>query len=147
MLDGLLAVVHGEVETEFINTAHTNVLLLRQLFQQAEKWHLKLNADVSELENRYIVNLTVLSLIQFSLWLGCRIFLTVCFRELLEKIAEFEEMEFAGARKKDLGFSGRLEPMNESGGSALLNMVTLISFPDHRSFHLSIEIKDDVGYL
>ncbi|ELT99246.1 hypothetical protein CAPTEDRAFT_2656 [Capitella teleta] len=93
MLDGLLAVVHGEVETEFINTAHTNILLLRQLFQQAEKWHLKLNADVSELENR----------------------------ELLEKIAEFEEMEFSGARKSD-GFSGRLEPMNESGGAALLNI-------------------------
>ena len=52
MLDGLEAVVRGEVESELINTAHTNVLLLRQLFMQAEKWHLKLQADISELENR-----------------------------------------------------------------------------------------------
>ena len=54
MLDGLLSVVRGEVESELINTAHTNVLLLRQVFQQAEKWHLKLQADISELENRCV---------------------------------------------------------------------------------------------
>ena len=54
MLDGLLVVVVGEMETELINTAHTNILLLRQLFQQAEKWHLKLAADISELENRWV---------------------------------------------------------------------------------------------
>lgn len=52
MLDGLCAVVRGEVESELINAAHTNVLLLRQVFSQAEKWHLKLQADISELENR-----------------------------------------------------------------------------------------------
>ena len=52
MLDGLCAVVRGEVESELINAAHTNVLLLRQVFSQAEKWHLKLEADISELENR-----------------------------------------------------------------------------------------------
>ena len=52
LLDDLLEVVHGDVESELINTAHTNVLLLRQLFQQAEQWHLKLQADISELENR-----------------------------------------------------------------------------------------------
>ena len=51
MLDGLQAVVRGEVETELINTAHTNVLLLRQLFSQAEKFYLRLQADISELEN------------------------------------------------------------------------------------------------
>ena len=54
MLDGLLSVVRGEVESELINTAHTNVLLLRQVFIQAEKWHLKLQADISELENRFV---------------------------------------------------------------------------------------------
>jgi len=52
MLDGLLEVLRGEVETELVNTGHTNVLLLVQMFQQAEKWHLKLQADISELENR-----------------------------------------------------------------------------------------------
>lgn len=52
MLDGLLAVVRSEVESELINTAHTNVLMTRQMCLQAEKWHLKLSADISELENR-----------------------------------------------------------------------------------------------
>ena len=55
MLDGLLSVVRSEVESELINTSHTNILLLRQLFQQAEKWHLKLQADISELENRLTI--------------------------------------------------------------------------------------------
>eukprot|EP00064_Thunnus_orientalis_P007153 superscaffoldBa00000780_g7172 len=66
MLDGLQAVVRGEVETELINTAHTNVLLLRQLFSQAEKFYLRLQTDISELENR----------------------------ELLEQVAEFEKTDF-----------------------------------------------------
>lgn len=52
MMDGLQTVVHSEVESELINTTYTNVLLLRQLFSQAEKWYLKLQTDVSELENR-----------------------------------------------------------------------------------------------
>ncbi|KAK2167363.1 hypothetical protein NP493_1278g00031 [Ridgeia piscesae] len=95
MLDGLLAVVNGEVETELINTAHTNILLLRQLFQQAEKWHLKLQADISELENR----------------------------ELLEKIKDFEEREFSGT-KREADFNPmplmKLEPLNEGGGAGLL---------------------------
>lgn len=96
MLDGLLAVVRSEVDEELLNTAHTNVLLLRQLFQQSEKWHLKLQADISELENR----------------------------ELLEKIKDFEEAEFSGAsRDVDMSImqSSKLEPLNESGTSALLS--------------------------
>lgn len=52
MLDGLQTIVHSEVESELINTTYTNVLLLRQLFSQAEKWYLKLQTDISELENR-----------------------------------------------------------------------------------------------
>lgn len=55
MLDGLQVVVRGEVEMELINTAHTNVLLLRQLFSQAEKYYLRLQSDISELENRWAV--------------------------------------------------------------------------------------------
>ena len=97
MLDGLLTVVRSDVDEELLNTSHTNVLLLRQLFQQAEKWHLKLQADISELENR----------------------------ELLEKIKDFEEAEFSGAgRDTDLSAlaSSKLQPLNESGQSALLSM-------------------------
>ncbi|NXW43397.1 LZTL1 protein, partial [Nyctiprogne leucopyga] len=94
MLDGLRTVVHSEVESELINTTYTNVLLLRQLFSQAEKWYLKLQTDVSELENR----------------------------ELLEQVAEFEKSEFTPSNKKpsaDL-IKPKLAPLNE-GGSELLN--------------------------
>lgn len=98
MLDGLLAVVRGEVESELINTSHTNILCMRQMFQQAEKWHLKLAADISELENK----------------------------ELLESIAEFEEMNFRGT-KRDTDLNSvlknvKLVPLNETGGTALLHM-------------------------
>ena len=55
MLDGLQVVVRGEVDTELLNTAHTNVLLLRQLFSQAEKFYLRLQSDISELENRSVI--------------------------------------------------------------------------------------------
>uniref|UniRef100_A0A8C5Q398 Leucine zipper transcription factor-like protein 1 n=1 Tax=Leptobrachium leishanense TaxID=445787 RepID=A0A8C5Q398_9ANUR len=72
MLQGLQAVVHSEMELELINHAHTNVLLLRQLFTQAEKWYLKLQTDISELENR----------------------------ELLEQVAEFEKAEFTSNKKE-----------------------------------------------
>ncbi|XP_033624414.1 leucine zipper transcription factor-like protein 1 [Asterias rubens] len=93
MLDGLEAVVRGEVESELINTAHTNVLLLRQLFQQAEKWHLKLMADISELENR----------------------------ELIEMIADFEESQFSGksVTSKPTFEMKRLDPMAGEGEQLL----------------------------
>ncbi|XP_064202259.1 leucine zipper transcription factor-like protein 1 isoform X2 [Anguilla rostrata] len=95
MLEGLRAVVRGEVETELINAAHTNVLLLRQLFSQAEKFYLKLQTDVSELENR----------------------------DLLEQVAEFEKAEFKSTNKKTAQESSKpkLAPLNEGGVSELLN--------------------------
>ncbi|XP_062336127.1 leucine zipper transcription factor-like protein 1 isoform X2 [Osmerus eperlanus] len=94
MLDGLQAVVRGEVETELINTAHTNVLLLRQLFSQAEKFYLRLQADISELENR----------------------------ELLEQVAEFEKTDFKSTNKVNQEISKpKLAPLNEGGVSELLN--------------------------
>uniref|UniRef100_A0A3Q3VVY2 Leucine zipper transcription factor-like protein 1 n=1 Tax=Mola mola TaxID=94237 RepID=A0A3Q3VVY2_MOLML len=94
MLDGLQAVVRGEVEMELINTAHTNVLLLRQLFSQAEKFYLRLQSDISELENR----------------------------ELLEQVAEFEKTDFKTSNKINQETSKpKLAPLNESGVSELLN--------------------------
>ena len=53
ILEGLLDSVRAEMESELLHSSHTSVLLLRQLLSQAEKWHLKLSADMSELENRY----------------------------------------------------------------------------------------------
>uniref|UniRef100_A0A3Q1FSE8 Leucine zipper transcription factor-like protein 1 n=1 Tax=Acanthochromis polyacanthus TaxID=80966 RepID=A0A3Q1FSE8_9TELE len=94
MLDGLQAVVRGEVEMELINTAHTNVLLLRQLFSQAEKFYLRLQSDISELENR----------------------------ELLEQVAEFEKTDFKTTDKINQESSKpKLAPLNEGGVSELLN--------------------------
>ncbi|XP_054620853.1 leucine zipper transcription factor-like protein 1 [Dunckerocampus dactyliophorus] len=94
MLDGLHAVVRGEVEMELINTAHTNVLLLRQLFYQAEKFYLRLQTDISELENR----------------------------ELLEQVAEFEKTDFKAtdSMNQESG-KPKLAPLNEGGVSELLN--------------------------
>ncbi|XP_023250805.1 leucine zipper transcription factor-like protein 1 isoform X1 [Seriola lalandi dorsalis] len=95
MLDGLQAVVRGEVEMELINTAHTNVLLLRQLFSQAEKFYLRLQSDISELENR----------------------------ELLEQVAEFEKTDFKTTDKQlnQETSKPKLAPLNEGGVSELLN--------------------------
>ncbi|XP_072234352.1 leucine zipper transcription factor-like protein 1 isoform X2 [Leuresthes tenuis] len=94
MLDGLQVVVRGEVEMELINTAHTNVLLLRQLFSQAEKFYLRLQSDISELENR----------------------------DLLEQVAEFEKTDFKTTNKINQETSKpKLAPLNEGGVSELLN--------------------------
>jgi len=96
LLEGLQAVIKGDVDSELIHTAHTNILLLRQLFAQAEKWHLKLQADISELENV----------------------------ELLEKIKEMEETELNKSVKKSGGESGlkfsKLEPIQDGGADKLL---------------------------
>ncbi|KAA0704878.1 Leucine zipper transcription factor-like protein 1 [Triplophysa tibetana] len=93
MLDGLQILVRGEVEMELINTAHTNVLLLRQLFSQAEKFYLRLQTDISELENR----------------------------ELLEQVAEFEKTDFKPNSKVNQESSKpKLAPLNEGGVSELL---------------------------
>ncbi len=52
MLTDLWESAKEEIETELSHQSHTYVLLLRQLFMQAENWHLKLQADISELENK-----------------------------------------------------------------------------------------------
>lgn len=52
LLQNLQDLVHAEIETELISAAHTNVLLLTQMFSQAEKWHLRLTVDLSEIQNR-----------------------------------------------------------------------------------------------
>ncbi|XP_065665911.1 leucine zipper transcription factor-like protein 1 isoform X2 [Hydra vulgaris] len=99
MLDGLQAVVKSSIESELLNAAHTNVLLLVQLFTQAEKWHLKLQADISELENQ----------------------------KLLKEIADFEEQDSSGRKSKIQSANlipqkTKLEPLNEGGSAALLQM-------------------------
>ncbi|KAL1132267.1 hypothetical protein AAG570_010224 [Ranatra chinensis] len=52
MLQSLKDLIRSEMETELISFSHMNVLLLGQLFTQAEKWHLRMTADLSEIQNR-----------------------------------------------------------------------------------------------
>ena len=87
--------VSSEVETELINSAHTNILLLKQLFSQAEKWHLNLDTDTSELENR----------------------------DLLEAVKKWEEREFSsGKLDTSLKEKKKLAPLNEGGPTQLLQI-------------------------
>ncbi|XP_075243588.1 leucine zipper transcription factor-like protein 1 [Convolutriloba macropyga] len=51
ILSSLEDQIKMDVEGDLAYAMHTNLLLLRQLFGQSEKWHLKLNADISQLEN------------------------------------------------------------------------------------------------
>ena len=53
LLGNIEDVIRADIETELIYSSHTNVLLLKQVFEQAEKWHLNLQTNMSELENRY----------------------------------------------------------------------------------------------
>uniref|UniRef100_A0A914UQG5 Leucine zipper transcription factor-like protein 1 n=1 Tax=Plectus sambesii TaxID=2011161 RepID=A0A914UQG5_9BILA len=95
LLKGLEKVLSAELESELLNSSHTGLLLLRQLCGQAEKWHLKLYADLSELENR----------------------------ELLDAVQKFEEDQFDMAKKNkrpSISVLRRLEPIEGSGVAPLL---------------------------
>ncbi|XP_054715913.1 leucine zipper transcription factor-like protein 1 [Uloborus diversus] len=99
ILDELCALLKGDLEMELINTAHTAALLLCQMCCQAQQWHLKLNADVSELENR----------------------------DMLEKVNKFEERLLNNNLEKNPMDSplklNKLQPLAEnSGASKLLQM-------------------------
>uniref|UniRef100_M3YSD2 Leucine zipper transcription factor-like protein 1 n=1 Tax=Mustela putorius furo TaxID=9669 RepID=M3YSD2_MUSPF len=94
VLRGLQAVVYSELEFEFINTAHTSVLPLWQLFSQA-KWCLKPQTDISKDENR----------------------------ESLEQVAEFEKAEFKSSNKKPIidTMKSKFAPLNKGETTELLN--------------------------
>ena len=80
---GLEAVVRGDVESELLHIDHCSVLLLKQLCAQADKWHLKLQPDISELQNRYPSCYVLI------------IIITLHYRELLEEIARVEAQVFS----------------------------------------------------
>jgi leucine zipper transcription factor-like protein 1 len=111
ILNELWEAAKDEIETELSHQTHTYVLLLRQLFMQAENWHLKLQADISELENK----------------------------ELLDKVRNFEREQFSN--KKSNYQAPRLEPVNDSGGTALLRE-KISSLQDDNQ-----QLKDKVKHL
>jgi len=95
IIEAVTEAVTNEIESELINSAHTNVLLLQQLFSQGEKWHLNLETDLSELENR----------------------------DLLEAVRKWEENELSGAKvEKPLIEKKKLAPLNDGGPTQLLNL-------------------------
>jgi len=52
MLGSLESVVRAEIESELIFTAHTNVLLVSQILQQAQTQRASIDVDVFKLEDR-----------------------------------------------------------------------------------------------
>lgn len=78
--------MRGDVESELIHTSHTHSLLIGQLLQQAERWHLTMTADISSLENKSVNHTTVTCHTSLSLFLH---------RELLEALAQYEQQQFS----------------------------------------------------
>jgi len=94
ILNDINQMIETEAESELMAACHTNVLLLQQIFVQAQKWHLDLDADLAELENR----------------------------ELLDKVKRWEDSELStqNIENKDLIVQKKLAPLNEGGPMQLL---------------------------
>ncbi|CAF2645591.1 unnamed protein product [Rotaria sp. Silwood2] len=56
-LEEFLDILEKEFEQELTHQYRVNALLLKQLFQQAEQWFLKLNPNFDQLENRRLIEL------------------------------------------------------------------------------------------
>lgn len=93
ILDGLCSVLKADVGSDLMHSSHTSALLLRQLFQQAERYHLKMKANLSELESR----------------------------DLLDKIADFERKELS-VSSMNIQRHRQLDPIDTSGPEKLLHM-------------------------
>lgn len=52
MLEGVCCLVKVDMSNDLIHSAHTAALMLRQMLKQADKWHLKLQVDLTQLETR-----------------------------------------------------------------------------------------------
>jgi len=52
ILNGLERTITNEIKCELSAYTSTNLLMMYQFFQQAEKWHLRLNVDISEIQNK-----------------------------------------------------------------------------------------------
>ena len=118
ILEGISGVVEVDIESELMAAAHTNVLLLQQVFRQAQKWHLDLDADLAELENKYM------------LWLISSMWDSVndSFRELLDKVKRWEDSELSSQgveEKPTLALKKKLAPLNEGGPMQLLKAQVL----------------------
>uniref|UniRef100_A0A023F0E4 Leucine zipper transcription factor-like protein 1 n=1 Tax=Triatoma infestans TaxID=30076 RepID=A0A023F0E4_TRIIF len=55
LVNNLKDAVSGEVAAELMDISHINVLLFTQLLSQAEKWHLRMKVDLSDVQNRELL--------------------------------------------------------------------------------------------
>ena len=96
ILRDIREIVQLEAESELINAAHTNVLLLHQIFGQAQKWHLDLDANLADLENR----------------------------DLLDQVKRWEDSECISGTVEDSKplVQKKLAPLNEGGPMQLLKI-------------------------
>ncbi|ORX49033.1 hypothetical protein BCR36DRAFT_584140 [Piromyces finnis] len=92
IINNIRDVVKNFVENEVLNINHMNVLLLQQFCKQAEFWHLNLLANISELENR----------------------------QLLNNIKQFEEEQFHKNKLMKQQTTNKLEPLINEGPVGIL---------------------------
>ncbi|EEB11783.1 conserved hypothetical protein [Pediculus humanus corporis] len=64
IIGDLEKIIQCDVESELINFSHNNVLLLKQIFKQAEKWYLRLDINLSESQNQE--ELEMIKLLEFD---------------------------------------------------------------------------------
>lgn len=57
LLEEFIDLLEKEFEQELTHQYRVNALLIKQLFQQAEQWFLKLNPNFDQLENRRLIDL------------------------------------------------------------------------------------------
>jgi leucine zipper transcription factor-like protein 1 len=57
LLNEFIDILEKEFEQELTHQYRVNTLLIKQLFQQAEQWFLKLNPNFDQLENRRLIDL------------------------------------------------------------------------------------------
>ncbi|KAF0758853.1 leucine zipper transcription factor-like protein 1 [Aphis craccivora] len=55
ILNSLERTMTNEIKCELSAYTSTNLLMMYQFFQQAEKWHLRLNVDISEIQNKELL--------------------------------------------------------------------------------------------
>lgn len=73
----------NEIKCELSAFTNTNLLMMYQFFQQAEKWHLRLNANISEMQNKYALHFKLNYFFRSKHMLGI-------YRELLQEMEKIE---------------------------------------------------------
>lgn len=114
-LDEYIEVLEKEFEQELTHQYRVNALLMKQLFQQAEQWFLKLNPNFDQLENRRLIDL----------------------------IRDYEEQDLK--RKKIKENKDLLDPINDTKSTVLLKteIQRLQQMIEHLKQRLSKYEKDD----